>query len=207
MRFATSHPKDFDEDILEVMASTPDICRAINLPVQSGSDRILQEMNRGYTSAQYLELVGRIRRVLPDVSLTTDLIVGFPGETEADFRDSFNLLKEVRFDVVHTAAYSPREGTKAAVMENQIENRVKAERLNEINDMQSSLARELNEAYKGRELEILIDGAAPRGEGLLQGRTVTDKVVIISGTEDEIGHFAKVKITRGSHWSLEGERI
>lgn len=207
LRFATSHPKDFDEDILEVMASTPDICRAINLPVQSGSDRILQEMNRGYTSAQYLELVGRIRRVLPDVSLTTDLIVGFPGETEADFRDSFNLLKEVRFDVVHTAAYSPREGTKAAVMENQIENRVKAERLNEINDMQSSLARELNEAYKGRELEILIDGAAPRGDGLLQGRTVTDKVVIISGTEDEIGHFAKVKITRGSHWSLEGERI
>ncbi|MEG1800184.1 MAG: MiaB/RimO family radical SAM methylthiotransferase, partial [Synergistaceae bacterium] len=207
LRFATSHPKDFDEDILEVMAQTPSICRAINLPVQSGSDRILREMNRGYTSRQYLDLVDRIRHVLPDVSLTTDLIVGFPGETEEDFRDSYNLLKEVRFDVVHTAAYSPREGTKAAVMENQIENRVKAARLNEINDMQSMLARELNEEYAGREVEILIDGTAPRGEGLLQGRTMTDKVVIISGSKSETGSFAKVRITRGSHWSLEGERI
>lgn len=207
LRFATSHPKDFDEDILEVMSETPSICRAINLPVQSGSDRILHEMNRGYTSQQYLELVERIRHVLPDVSLTTDLIVGFPGESEEDFRDSYNLLKQVRFDVVHTAAYSPREGTKAAVMENQIENRVKAARLNEINDMQSMLARELNEEYAGRETEILIDGTAPRGEGLLQGRTMTDKVVIISGSKSEIGSFAKVRITRGSHWSLEGERI
>ena len=207
LRFATSHPKDFDEDILEVMASTPSICRAINLPVQSGSDRILQEMNRGYTSAQYLALVERIRKVLPDVSLTTDLIVGFPGETDEEFRDSYNLLKNVGFDIVHTAAYSPREGTRAAVMDNQIENRVKAARLNEINDMQSMLARSFNEGYEGRELEILIDGPAPRGEGLLQGRTDTDKVVIVPGSSDDIGKFFKVRITRGSHWSLEGEKI
>ena len=207
LRFATSHPKDFDEDILEVMASTPSICRAINLPVQSGSDRILQEMNRGYTSAQYLALVERIRKVLPDVSLTTDLIVGFPGETDEEFRDSYNLLKNVGFDIVHTAAYSPREGTRAAVMDNQIENRVKAARLNEINDMQSMLARSFNEGYEGRELEILIDGPAPRGEGLLQGRTDTDKVVIVPGSPDDIGKFFKVRITRGSHWSLEGEKI
>ena len=207
LRFATSHPKDFDEDILEVMASTPSICRAINLPVQSGSDRILQEMNRGYTSAQYLALVERIRKVLPDVSLTTDLIVGFPGETDEEFRDSYNLLKNVGFDIVHTAAYSPREGTRAAVMDNQIENRVKAARLNEINDMQSMLARSFNEGYEGRELEILIDGPAPRGEGLLQGRTDTDKVVIVPGSSDDIGKFFKVRITRGSHWSLEGDKI
>lgn len=207
LRFATSHPKDFDEDILEVMASTPSICRAINLPVQSGSDRILREMNRGYTAEQYVALVAKIRAILPDVSLTTDLIVGFPGETEQDFRDSYDLLSKVRFDIVHTAAYSPREGTKAAVMDNQIDNREKARRLNEINDMQSRLARELNEEYIGRKLRILVDGPAPRGEGLYQGRTMSDKVVIINGAEADMGKIFDVKITKASHWSLEGEKI
>ncbi len=207
LRFATSHPKDFDEDILEVMAGTPSICRAINLPVQSGSDRILKEMNRGYTRSQYIELVKRIRSVLPDVSLTTDLIVGFPQETEEDFRDSYDLLKEHRFDIIHTAAYSPREGTKAAVMEGQIDNKVKAARLNEINALQSQLARELNEEYVGRKLEILVDGPAPRGEGSLQGRTKTDKVIIVKGGPEYMGRYIDVKIIRASHWSLEGEII
>ena len=207
LRFATSHPKDFDEDILEVMAETPSICRAINLPVQSGSDRILKEMNRGYTRSQYLELVRRIRTVLPDVSLTTDLIVGFPQETEDDFRDSYDLLKELRFDIVHTAAYSPREGTKAAVMEGQIDNKVKAARLNEINALQSQIALELNEEYVGKTVEILLDGPAPRGEGSLQGRTKTDKVVIVKGRPDLMGSYMDVKIIGASHWSLEGEII
>ena len=207
LRFATSHPKDFDEDILEVMAGTPSICRAINLPVQSGSDRILKEMNRGYTRNQYIELVKRIRSVLPDVSLTTDLIVGFPQETEEDFKDSYDLLKELRFDIIHTAAYSPREGTKAAIMEGQIDNKVKAARLNEINALQSQLARELNEEYVGRKFEILVDGPAPRGEGSLQGRTKTDKVVIVKGGPEYMGRYMDVKITRASHWSLEGEII
>ena len=207
LRFATSHPKDFDEDILEVMAGTPSICRAINLPVQSGSDRILKEMNRGYTRNQYIELVKRIRSVLPDVSLTTDLIVGFPQETEEDFKDSYDLLKELRFDIIHTAAYSPREGTKAAIMEGQIDNKVKAARLNEINALQSQLARELNEEYVGRKFEILVDGPAPRGEGSLQGRTKTDKVVIIKGGPEYMGRYIDVKIIRASHWSLEGEII
>jgi len=207
LRFATSHPKDFDEDILEVMAGTPSICRAINLPVQSGSDRILKEMNRGYTRSQYIELVKRIRSVLPDVSLTTDLIVGFPQETEEDFKDSYDLLKELRFDIIHTAAYSPREGTKAAIMEGQIDNKVKAARLNEINALQSQLARELNEEYVGRKFDILVDGPAPRGEGSLQGRTKTDKVVIVKGGPEYMGRYMDVKITRASHWSLEGEII
>ena len=207
LRFATSHPKDFDEDILDVMLNTPIICRAINLPVQSGNDRILDEMNRGYNSGDYMALAAKIRSVLPDVTLTTDLIVGFPGETEKEFRDSYNLLKEVRFDIVHTAAYSPREGTRAAVMDGQIDNRTKARRLNEINDMQSKLAREINEEYVGRTLRILVDGPAPRGDGLFQGRTMSDKVVIIEGTEDDLGKMLNVKITKASHWSLEGERI
>lgn len=207
LRFATSHPKDFDEDILEVMAATPSICRAINLPFQSGSDRILKAMNRGYTRSQYTGLVKKIREALPDVSLTTDLIVGFPTETEEDFMDSYELLRELRFDLVHTAAYSPREGTKAAVMEGQIESRIKAERLNRINDMQSLLSSELNAEYVGREAEILIDGAAPRGDGALQGRTETDKVVIVKGSPELMGKYVSVKIIRAGHWSLEGEII
>lgn len=207
LRFATSHPKDFDGDILEVMRERPDICRAINLPVQSGSDRILREMNRGYTSGQYLALVDKIRGALPDVSLTTDLIVGFPGETDEDFRASYDLLREVKFDIVHTAAYSPREGTRAAMMDGQIDNRVKAARLNEINALQSQIARTANEEYVGAEFEILADGLAPRGEGKIQGRTMTDKVVIIPGCEEDFGKIIPVRITRASHWSLEGERI
>ena len=207
LRFATSHPKDFDEDILTVMSERSDICRAINLPVQSGSDRILREMNRGYTAEQYLSLVKRIKSALPDVTLTTDLIVGFPGETESDFRDSYNLLKEVKFDIVHTAAYSPREGTRAAVMDGQIDNRVKAERLNEINALQSQIAAEANEKYLGKEFEILADGFAPKGEGKIQGRTMSDKVVIVPGTKEDFGKFIRVRIVRTSHWSLEGERI
>ena len=207
LRFATSHPKDFDEDILAVMRERADICRAINLPVQAGSDRILREMNRGYTSGQYLALVDRIREALPDVSLTTDLIVGFPGETEEDFRASYELLKEVKFDIVHTAAYSPREGTRAAMMDGQIDNRVKAARLNEINALQAQIARSANEGYVGAEVEILADGPAPRGEGKIQGRTMTDKVVIIPGSEEDFGRLIPVRIVRASHWSLEGERI
>lgn len=205
VRFATSHPRDFDDDILQVMSKTPSLCRAINLPVQSGSDSILKAMNRGYTSGQYRDLVGRIRAALPGVSLTTDLIVGFPGETDDDFRDSYNLLKDIRFDIVHTAAYSPRPGTRAAVMDGQIDRRVKAARLNEVNAMQSAIAREVNESYIGKECEILIDAPAPKGEGLLQGRTMTDKVVIVEGKPNEIGKFKDVRITGAGNWSLEGE--
>ncbi|MEG1911395.1 MAG: tRNA (N6-isopentenyl adenosine(37)-C2)-methylthiotransferase MiaB [Cloacibacillus sp.] len=206
LRFATSHPKDFDEDILEVMRERADICRAINLPVQAGSDEILRQMNRGYTSGQYLALVDKIRAALPDVSLTTDLIVGFPGETDDDFRASCRMLEEVKFDIVHTAAYSPREGTRAAMMDGQIESRVKAARLNEINGIQARIARNSNEQYVGQRFEMLADGFAPRGEGKIQGRTMTDKVVIIDGDQSDFGRLIPVVVTRASHWSLEGER-
>jgi len=207
VRFYTSHPKDFDEDILTVMAEMPSICRAVNLPVQSGSDRILKEMNRGYTSSDYIELVRKIRAALPDVALTTDLIVGFPGETESDYRSSYNLLRDLRFDIVHTAAFSPRPGTRAAMMEGQLDARTKAERLNEINAMQSAIALDLNEAYVGQEMEILLDGPAPRGEGLLQGRTYTDKVTIVSGRPSDAGKFVSARIVRASRWSLEGQVV
>lgn len=207
VRFYTSHPKDFDGDILAVMERTPSICRSINLPVQSGNDRILKEMNRGYTSADYLSLAERIRTALPGLSLTTDLIVGFPGETESEYEDSYRLLRDLRFDIVHTAAFSPRPGTRAAMMDGQLDVKTKAERLNRINNMQSAVAKELNAAYIGREVEILLDAPAPRGEGLLQGRTTTDKVVIVRAEPQNIGEFVMARVTGASHWSLEGELI
>ena len=207
LRFTTSHPKDFDKEILDVMKESSVICPSINLPIQSGSDKILKMMHRGYTVEQYLTLVKKIRESLVEVSLTTDLIVGFPGETEEDFRESYDLLKEVRYDVVHTAAYSPREGTVAAKMENQVEKEVKIKRLNEINNVQAVISRELNEECVGGIYDVFLDDIAPRGVGYLQGRTATDKVVIIKASEDEIGQFARVKISKANNWSLEGERI
>lgn len=207
IRFYTSHPKDFDEDILTVMANTPTICNAINLPVQSGNDRILKEMNRGYTSADYLALVKKIRAALPSVALSTDLIVGFPGETASEYRDSYNLLCDVKFDIVHTAAYSPRPGTIAVNMNGQLDVKTKAERLNEINSMQSAFAGKLNEAYVGRKVEILLDGPATRGKDMFQGRTTTDKVVIVKAGADSVGKLVNVKIVSASRWSLKGELI
>ena len=207
LRFTTSHPKDFDKEVLDAMKKSSVICPAINLPIQSGSDNILKNMKRGYTVEDYLKIVEHIRTALPKATLTTDLIVGFPGETEADFQDSYNLLKKVRFDVVHTAAYSPREGTVAAKMEGQLDKKTKIRRLNEINTMQALISRELNEEYIGGEYEVLLDGVAPRGEGHLQGRTTTDKVVIIKAPEEKIGDIIRVKITKANNWSLEGERI
>ena len=205
LRFATSHPKDFDTDILDVMKRNDKICRAVNLPVQSGNTRILKEMNRGYTREDYLDLVARIKEALPDISLTTDLIVGFPTETEEEFLDSCSLLQEVKFDIVHTAAYSIRPGTRAATMEGQIDEATKNRRLNEINAIQSEIARKANEAYIGQTMEILADGFAPKGRGQIQGRTKTDHVVILDGGEEDFGKLLTVEITGANPWSLEGK--
>jgi tRNA-2-methylthio-N6-dimethylallyladenosine synthase len=205
LRFVTSHPRDFTPDIIEIMAEHGDvICPSINLPVQSGSDRILRMMNRGYTMDHYRSVVSLIRERLPEAGLTTDLIVGHPGETEEDFQHSLDALKEFRFDLVHSAAYSPREGTGAASRNDQVVREVKMERLNEVNRLQSLITREINEGLVGRTFRILLDDVAPRGEGLLQGRTHSDKVVLVEGKEDLLGRFAIVEITGGENWCLAG---
>ncbi|MDD2378904.1 MULTISPECIES: tRNA (N6-isopentenyl adenosine(37)-C2)-methylthiotransferase MiaB [Aminobacterium] len=207
LRFVTSHPKDFTPDIVEVMAHYPKICPSINLPIQSGSDRILKKMNRKYTLAKYRETVSVIRNALPEVGLTSDLIVGFPGETEEDFQASVAALHEFRYDLVHTAAYSPREGTAAATMEDQIDQDVKMKRLNTVNAVQSEIALQINRGLVGKRYKILIDDWAPKGESLVQGRTPGDKVVIMEGTEEFIGRFALVSITSAENWCLHGEVI
>lgn len=205
LRFATSHPKDFTKDIIEVMSDRPIICPGINLPIQSGSDRMLKKMNRKYDLATYTATVEMIREGLPEVGLTSDLIVGFPGETEDDFRDSVKALEKFRFDLVHTAAYSPRAGTTAASMDNQVPADLKAARLNEINAIQSGISLEINSELVGRKYTVLVDGMAPKGESLFQGRTPSDKVVLFSSDESSLGRFAEVEITRAEHWCLHGK--
>jgi tRNA-2-methylthio-N6-dimethylallyladenosine synthase len=188
------------------MKSRPNVCPWINLPVQAGSDRILREMNRKYTRAEYIALAGRIRGALPEVGLTTDLIVGFPGETEEEFEESVSLLEELRFDLAHTAAYSPREGTPAASRE-QVPREERARRLVRANGVQTEISRQINAGLTGREYEVLLDEPAPKGEGLLQGRTASDKVVLVRAPLELAGTFHNVRITSSSPWCLEGELI
>ena len=207
LRFITSHPIDFTDDILETMTEHRNICPGINLPVQSGNDKVLGEMNRKYTRAQYLETVCRIREALPELGLTTDLIVGFPGETEEEFEDSLSLLESVRFDLVHTAAYSPREGTPAAARSDQVPGRERARRLVAVNEIQANISREINESLVGGTVEIIPDEPAPKGKGLLQGRTRTDKVVLVAATPDRIGKMCRARITGSSPWCLDGELV
>ena len=207
VRFVTSLPQDFTEDIVDVMAGEAAVCPSLNLPIQSGSSRILKLMNRKYTREEYFAKVRMLREKVPDVGLTTDLIVGFPGETEEDFADSMSALREIRFDLVHSAAYSEREGTPAATMEGALPVELRLERLNTLNALQDSITLSINQQLEGQTFEVLADDFAPRGEGFLQGRTPQDKVVIFEGSRKLLGEFVKVKITRAEAWCLHGEVV
>ncbi len=207
IRFYTSHPRDFTRDIVEAMVENPEICPAINLPIQSGSDRILKAMRRGYSLEEYASLVEMIRKILPESAVTSDLIVGFPGETEEDFEASLAALKRFKFDLLHSAAYSPREKTAASVMGDQVPDHEKKRRLNEVNRVQTLISAEINAALVGKTFEILIDSTAPKGGGLLQGRTATDKVVIVEGPESLLGQLVQVRIDRAGKWFLRGRLI
>jgi tRNA-2-methylthio-N6-dimethylallyladenosine synthase len=207
VRFATSHPSDFTDDILDVMRDRPNICPSINLPVQAGSDRVLREMNRRYTKDEYVSLVRRIRAALPESSITTDLIVGFPGETEEDFEESVALFEELRFDLAHTAAYSPREGTPAASRADQVPPAERARRLVKLNGVQTEISRKINASMVGRTYEVLLDEPSPKGEGLLQGRTATDKVVLVRAPLEMAGAFRAARVIGSGPWCLEGELV
>ena len=207
VRFVTSLPQDFTGDIVDVMAGIETVCPSLNLPVQSGSTRIVRIMNRKYTREEYIDKVKMTREKIPGLGLTTDLIVGFPGETEEDFEDSMSLLSEIRFDLVHSAAYSEREGTPAATMEGALPVELRLERLNRLNELQDSITLGINKALTGEVFEILVDDSAPKGDGLLQGRTPSDKVVIFEGSKKLLGQFVKVRITEAEAWCLHGELV
>ncbi len=207
VRFVTSLPQDFTPDIVDVMAGNETVCPSLNLPVQSGSTRVLRMMNRKYTREEYMAKVAMTREKIPGLGLTTDLIVGFPGETEEDFEDSMSLLREIRFDLVHSAAYSERDGTPAATMEGALPVELRLERLNKLNELQDSITLSINQALTGQVFEVLADDDAPKGEGLIQGRTPSDKVVIFEGDRSLLGQFVKVRITEAEAWCLHGELV
>jgi tRNA-2-methylthio-N6-dimethylallyladenosine synthase len=203
IRFLTNHPKDISLKLIETMASLNKVCEHLELPVQSGDDDILKAMRREYTVERHRELVHTIRRKIPQISLSTDIIVGFPGETEEQFAHSLSLVTEMRFDIVHVAAYSPRPGTIAwREYQDDIPAEVKKERLNKIEELQTAIASEINSQLRGQEVEVLVEG---KKGGKWFGRTRSNKLVFFEDAGDWLGQLARIQIEKTSPWSLRGQ--
>lgn len=204
VRFMTSHPKDFNEDVVKVMKKHRKICRLVHLPVQSGSNTVLKAMNRRYTREKYLEEVRILREHLLEAELTTDIIVGFPGETEEDYLDTERLVKEVDFASAFTFVYSPRQGTKAATMENQIPEDIQKDRIMRLVELVNSLTRKKSEKYVGKNVEILCEDYDEK-KGLYLGRDEFGRMGYFQSDKNVIGEFINLKITRANGISLFGE--
>lgn len=207
IRFTTSHPRDFDDHLIEVLAKKGNLVEHIHLPVQSGNSEVLKKMARKYTREHYLELVRKIKEAIPDVVLTTDIIVGFPGETEEQFQETLSLVEEVGFDSAYTFIYSPRHGTPAAGMEDNVSEQEKKDRLQRLIALVNRLGREKNEALRGQVLELLVEGPSKNNPEMMTGRTRTNKIVHFKGSEDCIGQLIHVKITEPQTWTLYGEVV
>jgi len=205
IRFLTNHPKDLSQKLIGAMASLDKVCEHVELPVQAGDDDILRAMKRGYSVEQYRKLVLAIRHCIPQLSLSTDIIVGFPGETEEQFGHTFSLLEEMRFDVVHVAVYSPRPRTIAwRKYKDSVSLEVKKQRFNKIEQLQTNIATEINSIYQGKIVEILVEGEK---KGKWYGRTRNDKLVFSQGGNDCSGQLIEVKIEKFSPWALQGKVV
>lgn len=204
LRFMTSHPKDLSDELIAAIANGKNTCEHIHLPVQYGSDKILQRMNRVYTVEKYLELVKKIRAAIPNVSLTTDLIVGFPGETDEDFAETLDFLKAVKFDAAFTFIYSKRSGTPAATFENQIDDETKHRRLNELMQVQNEISLEKNRALIDSVVEVLVEGASKTDDKIFTGRTRQNKLVLFEHGNEHAGDLINVKISQAQTWLLKG---
>ena len=207
LRFMTSHPKDATEKLFRVMAESEHCAHHIHLPLQSGSDRILKEMNRHYDRAKYLEKVALARRYMPDLVLTTDIIVGFPGETEADFEDTLSLVDEVRYDAMFTFIYSPRPGTPAAAMPDPVTRAEKQVWFDKLLDSANRISSEKHAAYVGGTYRVLVDGETGQEPYDLSARTKGGRLVHLSGDPALVGQFIDVKITDSTTWALYGELV
>ncbi|WP_238901025.1 tRNA (N6-isopentenyl adenosine(37)-C2)-methylthiotransferase MiaB [Clostridium sp. YIM B02500] len=205
IRFMTSHPKDLTLDVVYAIRDCDKVCEQIHLPVQSGSDRILKEMNRHYTKEQYITLAKKIRAEIPDVTFSTDIIVGFPGETEEDFNETLELAKEVRYDAAFTFIYSRRNHTPADKMENQIADEIKHERFNRLVEIVNTGIAKGNKDAEGKIYEVLVEGYSKNDESKLTGRTRNGRLVNFEGGEDLIGKLVNVKIVKANSFSLIGE--
>ena len=205
IRFMTSHPKDATQKLFETMARCEKIAPVLHLPFQAGNDRILKAMNRHYDRAQYLDEIRRLRALLPDIVLTSDVIVGFPGETTPEFEETLTLLEEVRFDALFTFLYSPRPGTPAAKLDDPMPREEKLQNFNRLVELQNQISAQKHAAYLGSVQRCLVDGLCEDGEWTLTARTPGNRLVRLKGPEDLIGQFVPVKITGANTWSLFGE--
>ena len=207
IRFMTSHPKDLSDELIEVMASSKKICRQLHLPVQSGSSRILKAMNRKYDKEHYLELVSKIKKAIPDISLTTDIIVGFPGETEEDFEETMDVVRKVRYDSAFTFIYSKRTGTPAAAMENQISDDVVKNRFDRLLAEVQQIAGEQTSRFEGQVQKVLVEYVNDHLDGYLTGRLSSGIVVHFSGDENLIGKIVDVKLNEAKGFYYMGEQV
>ena len=204
IRFMTSHPKDISDGLIEVMATEKKVARQLHLPVQSGSSRVLKMMNRKYTREQYLEIIEKVRRRMPDIVLTTDIIVGFPGETNEDFEETMSLLSRVRYDMIFSFIYSKRKGTPAAEMPDCLTDEEKHKNFDRMIKLQNEISKEKNDLYMGKTEEVLVEGARKTNPEFMAGRKSGGKIVNFRGDESLTGKMVKVKITETKTWSLGG---
>lgn len=205
IRFMTSHPKDVSDELIEVMAKNPRIAKQFHLPIQSGSDTILKAMNRRYNTAHYFSTVEKLRAAMSDITLTTDIIVGFPGETEEDFEATLSLLRKIRFDMIFSFIYSPRSGTPAAEMENQMPDAVKSERMQRLLALQNQISLEKNTEAVGKTLRVLAEGPSKNDPTVFTGRADSNKLVHFKADASCIGKFVNIKINRAEPFNLQGE--
>jgi len=206
LRFMTSHPKDLSDRLIHAMATLSTVCHHIHLPLQSGSDRVLKAMNRIYSAEGYRDVVRKLREAVPDVELTTDIIVGFPGETEEDFTDTMRMVEEIGYAAAYTFQYSPRAGTKAAVMESQVDKAVKSRRLQELNALQTEMTEKNNMKYLGHRGEVLVEGMGFRdGVRVAFGKLSNFKMVYFPCERDVVGRYLRIHVTSVKANSLFGE--
>jgi tRNA-2-methylthio-N6-dimethylallyladenosine synthase len=204
IRFITSHPKDCSDKLIDTVAALPKLCTNFHLPVQAGSNRVLRRMKRFYTRDHYLDLVNRVRDRVPGATISTDVICGFPGETEEDYAETFALLEQARWDSAFIFAYSPREGTKSAEWEDSIPEEVKKQRVHRCIQRQEQISGEINRQYEGTVQQVLVESVSKRRDYEVMGRTVGDKCVVFRGTEDLIGELVNVRITESHAHTLFG---
>jgi tRNA-2-methylthio-N6-dimethylallyladenosine synthase len=207
LRFVTSHPKDLSDEVIKVMAEEPKVCEHLHLPMQSGSDRILEKMNRKYTSEKYRSIIHKLRTAMPKIAVTTDVMVGFPGEIEEDFLETYNLMKEIRFDYAFMFKYSPRTGTAAAEYRDQIPEEIRLERLRKLIDQQERITYEKYQEQIGRLVQVYVEQVSKKSDKELSGRTRDNKIAVFPGDKKLIGTFVDIEIIDATGWTLKGIQI
>jgi tRNA-2-methylthio-N6-dimethylallyladenosine synthase len=205
IRFMTSHPRDFGPELIQALAAGGPVCEHVHLPMQSGSDSILELMNRGYSARHYRDLIARIRAAVPGVAVSTDIIVGFPGERDSDFAETIDLVREIRFDAAFTFIYSPRRGTPAASLPEQVPVEVKKDRIARLIDLQNTITRQLNEGLVGRTVEVLAEGESAKNPGRAEGRARSNRLVLFPGGAADRGRLVRVRVERAGTWVLHGQ--